>query len=262
MDSHCLEGKVKIQGIACPILFALASDLSSSLTSLSSVATLTHLFLLGHLRFLSLAGNTLSLSFQVANSYPSFLFAQFKCPFFKGIFPCPPTSRLSVSIFSCVPVLGLFAIFAIIKPFSQLLTECLTLSVHFQVPGGRISALRVYHGISRANPEPGHTEWCSVYACGINKIKKGFLYAAEVRISPNPELAQKSTWLCEIRARTRCQVHLPLQSHPLERHSLPAGDMLPTATRASIYSVPETLLGTNTWVHPSCKTLIQKERKK
>ena len=74
------------------------------------------------------------------------------------------------------------------------------------------------------------------------------------------ELAQKSTCLCEIHARTGHQVHQPLQSHLLQRLSLPTGDMLPAATGASTPSEPETLVGRSTWVHPSCKNLIQKEK--
>lgn len=98
------------------------------------------------------------------------------------------------------------------------------------------------------------------------KSKKPFSTQVEVRNSPNTYNGFHVGTEVSMALSTPCQdgksAHCPLQSHLLKRHCLPAGDMLPMATRVSTSSVPETLLGRNTQAHASCKNLIQKEKKK
>lgn len=263
MDSQGLEDKVKIHSMAHTSLLAPASDLICSLASLSPrqpprstsapldkfQVTLfpclfnepTHIYL-----FSSQVNATSSKEFSLSTSSPSHTHIQAKC-----IYPL---------MCSCARLLS--TVFAIIKSFSYLLTDCLTLSVDFKVPEGRICILLVYYDISGANAEPGHTEWCSVNSRRIDKIPKAFSHTGRSWKQP-----WHSWWFpCWHRSplcRTYTSAHFPLQSQALKAtRCLLVTYVCPVATRAKTPSVPETLLGRTAQAHPSRKNLTQKETNK
>ena len=182
--------------------------------------------------------------------------------------PLPtPISKQSASLPLSVPALG--CIYSQNTADIQLyicnckvivLTDCLTLSVDLEVPEGRICILFVYSNISRANIEPGHTEWYLVNSHGINKIQKGFSYTEVGNLQ------------CLMKLSTLALEHsvpgLPINSFSsaessLQTCSLLAGELCsPTATRAKTASVAKTPLGRSAQAQPSWKNLIQKETNK